>query len=51
MAQIPSIISSSSNFKSIFNVALEAYEIKTKNKLLNHPLAAQLQACITPAAV
>ena len=43
--------SSSSNFQSIFNAALEAYEKTTKNKLLAHPLAAQLQSCDSPAAI
>ena len=36
---------SSSNFQSIFNAALKAYEKKTKKDLLAHPLAVQLQAC------
>jgi hypothetical protein len=43
--------SSSSNFQSMFNAALEAYEKATKNKLLAHPLAAQLQSCDSPAAI
>ena len=43
--------SSSSNFLSIFNAALEAYEKTTKDKLLTHPLAAQLQSCESPAAI
>ena len=43
--------SSSSNFQSVFNAALEAYEKATKNKLLAHPLAAQLQSCDSPAAI
>jgi hypothetical protein len=42
---------SSLYFQSAFNTALEAYENKTKNKLLTHPLAAQLQSCNSPAAV
>ena len=47
MSQVlsPSASSSSSNFQSIFNAALKAYEKKTKKDLLAHPLAAQLQAC------
>ena len=40
-----------SDFKSIFDAALQAYESKTKNKLLAHPLAAQLQSCDSPATV
>ena len=43
--------SSSSNFQSIFNAALERYENKTKNKLFAHPLASQFQSCDSPAAV
>ena len=41
----------SSNFQSIFNAALKAYEKKTKNDLLAHPLAAQLQACKCPGDI
>ncbi len=43
--------SSSSDFQLLFNAALEAYERKTKNRLLAHPLAAQLQSCDSPAAI
>lgn len=43
--------SSSSNFRSIFNAALERYENKTKNKLFAHPLASQFQSCDSPDAV
>ncbi|KAF8489191.1 hypothetical protein F5888DRAFT_1638733 [Russula emetica] len=43
--------SSSSNFQSVFNTALEAYEKKTKCKLLSHPLAAKLQSCDSPIAI
>ena len=43
--------SSSSNFQSIFNAALEAYEKKTKCKLLTHPLASRLQSCNSPTAI
>ena len=43
--------SSSPNFQSILNTALELYEKKTNNKLLTHPLAAQLQSCDSPAAI
>ena len=41
----------SSNFQSIFSASLQAYDRKTKNKLLDHPLAAQLQSCNSPNAV
>ena len=42
---------SSLNFQLIFNNALKAYEKRTKNDLLAHPLAAQFQACDSPSAV
>ena len=53
MSQVHPIASSSpsSNFQSVFNAALEAYEKKTKYKLLSHPLAAQLQSCDSPIAI
>ncbi|KAH8992306.1 hypothetical protein EDB86DRAFT_3244437 [Lactarius hatsudake] len=51
MSQAPSTSTSSSNFQSIFNAALKAYEKKTKKDLLAHPLAAQLQACNSPADI
>ena len=41
----------SSNFQLIFNNALKAYENRTKNDLLAHPLAAELQKCNTPSAI
>jgi hypothetical protein len=47
----PDASSSSSNFQSVLNAALKSYEKKTKNKLLTHPLAAQLQSCDSPAAI
>ena len=43
--------SSTSNFQSIFDAALKKYEKKTKNDLLAHPLAAQLQACNSPSDI
>ena len=51
MSQTHPSASSSSNFQPLFNAALDAYEKKTKCKLLTHPLAAQLQACHSPTAV
>jgi hypothetical protein len=42
---------SSSNFRLIINNALEAYKKRTKNDLLAHPLAHQLQACDSPGAI
>ena len=43
--------SSSANFRSIFNASLQEYDNKTKNNLLDHPLAAHLQSCDSPNAV
>jgi hypothetical protein len=51
MSQTPSTSTSTSNFQSIFNAALKAYEKKTKKDLLAHPLAAQLQACNSPGDI
>jgi hypothetical protein len=42
---------SSSNFQLVINNALKAYEKRTKNDLLAHPLAAQLQTCDSPGAI
>ena len=42
---------SSSNFESIFKAALKAYQKKTKNDLLVHPLATQLKACESPTDI
>src|SRR5712672_2571473 len=39
------------SFQSVLDAALEEYEKKTHNKLLTHPLAAQLQSCDSPAAI
>ena len=43
--------SSSSNFQLIIDNSLKAYEKRTKTDLLSHPLAYQLQACDSPAAI
>jgi hypothetical protein len=53
MSHVPSApaSNSSSNFQSIFNAAVKAYEKKTKKDLLAHPLAAQLQACKSPSDI
>jgi len=40
---------SSHNFR-LYN-ALKAYEKRTKNDLLSHPLASQLQACQSPDSI
>ena len=41
----------SSNFQLIIDNALKAYKKQTKKDLLAHPLASQLQACDSPAAI
>jgi hypothetical protein len=43
--------SSSSKFQLIINNSLKAYEKRTRNDLLAHPLAVQLQACNSPADI
>ena len=43
--------STSSNFQLIFDNALKAYEKRTKNDLLTHPLADQLQSCNSPSSI
>ncbi|KAI0290284.1 hypothetical protein BC826DRAFT_970485 [Russula brevipes] len=42
---------SSSNFQLIMDNALKEYEKRTKNDLLSHPLAIQLQACDSPTSI
>jgi hypothetical protein len=51
MSQTHPIASSSSNFQSVLNAALDAYEKKTESNLLTHPLSAQLQSCDSPTAI
>jgi hypothetical protein len=50
-SQNPATTVSSSNFNVIFEKALKAYKIKTKQDLTTHPLASQLKACDSPAAI
>jgi hypothetical protein len=42
---------SSSNFQLVINNALKAYEKRTKNDLLAHPLASQLLSCDSPGDI
>jgi len=51
MSKNPATTASSSNFTIIFEKALNAYQTKTKQDLITHPLASQLQACDSPAAI
>ena len=51
MSQIPTATTSYSNYQSIFENAIEAYEKKTKQDLRSHPLLIKLQDCDSPDAV
>lgn len=42
---------SNSNYKTIFDNAIEAYEKKTKKDLRSHPLLEKLQTCDSPDTV
>ena len=46
-----SSIVASSNFQQVINDALRLYKKRTRNDLLNHPLASKLQVCDSPAAI
>ena len=48
MSAVPSTSTSHSNFASIFNLALEKYNRKTKQDLVKHPLLPRLQSCHSP---
>ncbi|KAH9173160.1 hypothetical protein EDB89DRAFT_2095303, partial [Lactarius sanguifluus] len=39
------------NFNVLFEKALKAYRRKTRQDLIDHPLASQLQSCDSPAAI
>ena len=43
--------SSSANFQLIINNALDKYKERTKNDLIQHPLATQIQSCDSPSAI
>ena len=53
MSQTPAATASSSSlrFQAIFQAALKSYQKRTKNDLLSHPLASQLQDCDSTAAI
>src|SRR5579863_3357671 len=51
MSHIPTATSSSSNYQSIFDNALKAYENKTKEDLRSNPLLSKLESCHSPDAV
>ena len=48
MSAVPSTSTSHSNFASIFNDALEAYNRQTEQDLASHPLLPRLQSCDSP---
>jgi hypothetical protein len=48
---VSSSSSSSANFQLIINNALDKYKKRTKNDLITHPLAAQIQSCHSPGAI
>ena len=51
MSQTPTATTSSSNYQSIFDNAIQAYKKKTKKDLRSHPLLDKLQNCSSPGAV
>ena len=51
MLEAPTASTSSQNYQSIFDNALEAYKRKTKKDLRSNPLLAKLQTCDSPDAV
>jgi hypothetical protein len=51
MSRIPTATTSSSNYQSIFDNAIEAYKKKTKKDLRSHPLLDKLEHCHSPDAV
>jgi hypothetical protein len=51
MSHTHATAASSPNFQLIINNALDKYKKRTKNDLLTHPLAAQLQSCNSPSTI
>ena len=51
MSRTHSTADSSPNFQPIINNALEAYKKRTRRDIRLHPLASQLEACSSPAAI
>jgi len=51
MSQTPTATTSTSNYQSIFDDAIEAYKKKTKKDLRSHPLLDKLQDCHSPDSV
>ena len=51
MSQTPSPANSNSNYRSIFDSALEAYKKKTGKDLTSDPLLRRLETCHSPDAI
>ena len=51
MSQTPTTEAASLSFQVIFQTALKSYQKQTKNDLLTHPLASQLQSCNSTTAI
>ena len=51
MSHTPTATTSTSNYQSIFDNAIQAYKKKTKKDLRSHPLLDKLQDCDSPDAV
>ena len=51
MSQTTTTAEASERFKAIFQAAIKSYQKQTKEDLLAHPLASQLQSCSSTGAV
>ncbi len=51
MSQTPTTAAASSRFQAVFNAALKSYQKQTKQDLIAHPLASQLQTCDSTSAI
>jgi hypothetical protein len=51
MIQSSSAATSISNYRSIFDSALEVYRKKTKSDLASHPLLTKIESCDGPEAI
>jgi hypothetical protein len=51
MSQTPAKTTASTCFQAIFQAALKSYRKQTKEDLLAHPLAYQLQSCESTSAI
>jgi hypothetical protein len=51
MSQTPATSAASAHFQVIFQGALKSYQKQTKEDLLAHPLASQLQSCESTSTI